>query len=227
MLDWLHGLGLQDESVDLKLVRLVVLRIAAAFVLGCLVAGIFRVTQRRPSRQAGNMVATLILLSILMAMVTLVIGSNTARAFSLVGALAIVRFRTVVEDTRDTAFVVFAVSVGMAVGAGFVMIALVGIPFAATAAFLFRPRMEIGTAGGGQHVLTIRFGAGQRSDEPLRAVLGRHADGIKLMATATARQGAALDIVYELRLLREDNVLALVAELNALEGVQSVELKQA
>ena len=58
------------------------------------------------------------LLSILIAMVTQVIGDNVARAFSLVGALSIVRFRTVVRDTVDTAFVIFAVAVGMAVGAG-------------------------------------------------------------------------------------------------------------
>ena len=50
-------------------------------------------------------------------MVSMVIGNEIARAFSLVGALSIVRFRTVVEDTRDTAFVIFAVVVGMALGA--------------------------------------------------------------------------------------------------------------
>src|SRR2546430_13730647 len=45
---------------------------------------------------------------------TQVIGDNVARAFSLVGALSIVRFRTVVRDTQDTAYVIFAVVVGMA-----------------------------------------------------------------------------------------------------------------
>ncbi len=57
------------------------------------------------------------LLAVLIAMVTQVIGDNVALAFSLVGALAIVRFRTVVRDTQDTAFVMLSVVVGMAVGA--------------------------------------------------------------------------------------------------------------
>ena len=48
------------------------------------------------------------------AMVTQVTGQNVALAFSLVGALSIVRFRTVVQDTNDTAFVIFAVAGGMA-----------------------------------------------------------------------------------------------------------------
>ena len=44
---------------------------------------------------------------------------SSARAFSLAGVLAIVRFRTVMEDTRDTVFVVFAVVMGMSAGAGY------------------------------------------------------------------------------------------------------------
>ena len=66
--------------------------------------------------EAESFTVTLVLLTILIAMVTQVIGDNVARAFSLVGALSIVRFRTVVRDTQDTAYVIFAVAVGMAVG---------------------------------------------------------------------------------------------------------------
>ena len=69
------------------------------------------------NEEAESFVVTLVLLTILIAMVTQVIGDNVARAFSLVGALSIVRFRTVVRDTQDTAYVIFAVAVGMAVGA--------------------------------------------------------------------------------------------------------------
>ena len=55
--------------------------------------------------EAESFTVTLVLLTILIAMVTQVIGDNVARAFSLVGALSIVRFRTVVRDTQDTAYV--------------------------------------------------------------------------------------------------------------------------
>jgi hypothetical protein len=117
-------------------------QLALAFVLGCLVAGVYHVTTRKQKSQGASFLATLVMLSVLIAMVTLVIGNNIARAFSLVGALAIVRFRTVVEDTRDTAFVIFAVVVGMAAGAGYLdmAVAIVGIPIVTLAAFLFRPR---------------------------------------------------------------------------------------
>ena len=38
-------------------------------------------------------------------MVIMIIGNNLARAFALVGALSIIRFRTVVKDTKDTAYI--------------------------------------------------------------------------------------------------------------------------
>jgi hypothetical protein len=221
MPEWLHDSFSRD--VDIPLCRLAV-RLAAAFVLGCVVAGVYRLTHGNGRGQSAGLTATLVLLAVLIAMVTLVIGNSVARAFSLVGALAIVRFRTVVEDTRDTAFVICAVAVGMAVGAGLVAVPLVGLPFVALAAFLFRPRAAPSAAGPVDFTLVVRLGVG---DSP--AVLGepfaRHLDGARLLASATARQGAALDLTYAVRPRGEAATLALVAELNALNGVQSVELR--
>ncbi len=76
-------------------------RLAVALLLGFVVAGIYKATRKS---SGSSFPATLVLLSVLIAMVTQVIGDNVARAFSLVGALSIVRFRTVVRDTQDTAY---------------------------------------------------------------------------------------------------------------------------
>src|SRR5437660_7013197 len=92
-------------------------RLLVSLLFGAVVAGIYVVTQRRSRSELVPFATTLVLLTVLITMVTLVIGNNVARAFSLAGALAIIRFRTIVEDTRDTAFVIFAVVVGMGVGA--------------------------------------------------------------------------------------------------------------
>ena len=105
-------------------------RLSVAFAYGWLAAGIHYIASGRPRRRTDRgFLATLVLLSVLIALVTLVIGDNVARAFSLVGSLAIVRFRTVVEDTRDTAFVIFAVVMGMAAGTGYWSGPLICAPF--------------------------------------------------------------------------------------------------
>src|SRR6185437_11876796 len=93
-------------------------------------------SRRHDSDIGASFPMTLVLLSVLIAMVTQVIGNNVARAFSLVGTLAIVRFRTVVRDTRDTAYVIFAVVIGMAIGAADLWIAIIGLIIIALAALL-------------------------------------------------------------------------------------------
>jgi hypothetical protein len=220
---------LQDtfpNDVDLS-VAMLAARLGVALVLGAVVAGVYRLTRRPANGDPTSLVPTLVLLTLLIAMVTLVIGNSVARAFSLVGALAIVRFRTVVEDTRDTAFVIFAVAVGMAVGAGFLMVPLVGIPFAAVAAFLFRARAGTAPPEGRDYSLVLRIGVGHSPDALLHEPFTKHLERWHLATTATARQGAALDLTYGVRLRREDAAVALVAELNGREGVQNVELRRA
>jgi hypothetical protein len=226
MPEWLRGTF--QDNVDTSL-SVVTVRLAAALALGLVVAGVYRVTQGRSGGQSAGLIATLVLLTLLIAMVTLVISNSAnsvALAFSLVGALSIVRFRTVVEDTRDTAFVIFAVAVGMAVGAGFLVVPLVGIPFAALAAFLFRPRPgEVGQ-GPFDFTLVVRVGVGHRPEVLLRESFAKHLERARLLATVTARQGVAFDLTYGVRLRQEDSAAALVAELNGIEGVQGAELRR-
>jgi uncharacterized membrane protein YhiD involved in acid resistance len=224
MPEWLRDSFPHDTEVPPSLLAV---RLAVGLALGCVVAGVYRLTHGKGRGDGNGLTATLVLLTVLIGMVTLVIGNSVARAFSLVGALAIVRFRTVVEDTRDTAFVIFAVAVGMAVGAGFLTVALVGLPFAAAAAFLFRPRAAVAVGGPHEYTLTLRVGAGHEPEALIRETFAKHLELWRLLATATARQGAALDLTYAVRLRGEGAAVALVTELNRLEGVQGAELRPA
>jgi hypothetical protein len=167
-----------------------------------------------------------VLLTVLISMVTLVIGNNIARAFSLAGALAIIRFRTVVEDTRDTAFVIFAVVVGMAVGANMITIPLVGTPIVAGAALVLSRFGHSTPADMAEYTLAIRLGLGRDPSEHLKQLFGKHLADARLRATTTARQGAALDLTYLVRLRPDRDPVAFVTELNQMEGVQSAELRQ-
>jgi hypothetical protein len=223
MPDWLMNSLAAGQELDWWVLCY---RLGLAFVLGIAVAAIYWATHRRDESLASSFIATLVLLAILIAMVTQVIGDNIARAFSLVGALSIVRFRTVVEDTRDTAFVIFAVIVGMAVGAGHLAVALVGLPVVGLAAVLTSPRRRNAGAPSGVWNLTIRIGLGPVPGELLDSALREHFEEADLVATSTGRQGAALDLSYRVRLRGTTSPAAIAAALNRLEGVQSVELQR-
>ena len=100
-------------------------RLVGAALLGTAVAGLY-IYYRRPEERTKGFAQALILLAPLITMVTMAVGGNVAAAFTLVGTLALFRFRTVVRDTRDTVYVIFAVAVGMAMGQLAVAVALLG-----------------------------------------------------------------------------------------------------
>ncbi|HEX5110685.1 MAG TPA: DUF4956 domain-containing protein [Vicinamibacterales bacterium] len=209
-------------------VALVIVRLLAALLLGALVAVIYRQT-RAKADVSESFTVTLVLLAILIAMVTQVIGDNVARAFSLVGALSIVRFRTVVRDTQDTAYVIFAVAVGMALGANNATVALSGIAIVAVAAFALRARNRFVAPAPVEELpfeLTVRLALGLDAKALLSSTLDRFQVTRRLMSVSTARQGLAVDVGYRAALHDEGAVGDLVNALNKLEGVQGVTLQR-
>jgi hypothetical protein len=203
----------------------VLVRLCVALVLGGVVAWIYRRT-RKSTEIATSFPVTLVLLSVLIAMVTQVIGDNIARAFSLVGALSIVRFRTVVRDTQDTAYVIFAVVVGMAAGANDLWVSLIGIGVVGLAAFLMMTRPGLIATSEPSFLLSLRVGLGHDLDKLLNDTLDAYLQERELMSIATARQGVSLDVTYETQLRPEGSAQELVKALNRVEGVQSVELRR-
>ncbi len=223
MPEWLQEAVHSDGEISFWIL---ILRLMLAFVCGALVAGIYRWTHRRDEVPAPSFLTTLVLMTIVIAMSTQVIGDNIARAFSLVGALSIVRFRTVVQDTRDTVYVIFAVVVGMAVGAGHIAVALVGIIITGLASLVMRPQIFAWELPSKALLLTLRIGFGRDPNALFPGVFEQYLETFDLRATSTAKQGNALAIDYHIQLRPGISQTTFVSALSLLEGVQSVELRR-
>ena len=200
-------------------------RIGMALVLGWAVTGVYR-WARRGETVAPTFLATLILLSALIAMATQVIGNSVARAFSLVGALSVVRFRTVVKDTQDTAFVILAVVVGMAAGSDNLAVGLIGLAIVGAAAVAIWPPVRRSPWQVHEATLSLRVAVGGGGQAAVEATLGVLADRVDLTGASTSRKGSSLDLTYRVRLRPAASPTALVAELNLLNGVEDVDLKR-
>lgn len=220
MIDWLTPPAGADPA--LTLVQMLV-RMIAALILGCGVAVVFRLSHGRQHERATTLTTTLVLLSMLIAMVSMVIGSSVAMAFSLVGALSIVRFRTVVEDTRDTAYVIFAVVVGMSAGAGQLLVPLIGLPTVGlTAIALSRLQLESDAL---KAMLTVRIGLGRDPEQLLHPVFSNLFTSFQLHSASTTKQGAAIELQYAVKLTSVASISDAVIRLNQTDGIQSIELK--
>ncbi|HEY4310880.1 MAG TPA: DUF4956 domain-containing protein [Pirellulales bacterium] len=223
MPEWLAtttGAGIPDDVTGLAM------RLAMSFAFGGAVALIYLASHGRERSHPAPLATTLVLLSMLIAMVSIVIGNSVARAFSLVGALSIVRFRTVVDDTRDTAFVIFAVIVGMAAGAGLFLVALVGVPITGLVAIAMSHWTAVSAAARpSRHHLSVRLALG-RDRLAVERVMSEYLQSFVLTESSTARQGEAIDCCYETKLQAESDMALLVIALNRVEGVMNVEMRR-
>jgi hypothetical protein len=198
--------------------------LGAAAGLGVAIAAVYYLTQRRSRTEVASFVSTLVLLTVLLAMVTVVIGNNLARAFGLVGALSIVRFRTVVDDTRDTAFVIFAVVTGMAVGSGLLLGALAAFPVVSATAILLAAWGGRGSAP--PATLVVKVGSAVADPQAVIAEpMAKYLKDVALAAVGTARQGAAVEFTFTARLRPGVTAVAIITDLHRIEGVQGVEWK--
>ncbi len=204
----------------------ILVRLCLAAFFGGLVAVVYR-RSRNEVDITPTFPPTLVLLAILIAMVTQVIGDNVARAFSLVGALAIVRFRTVVRDTQDTAFVILAVVVGMAVGASAPWVAALGLALVAVVAIAMKPPATGDYITGRLPLLVkIRIGLGHDAEALLGSTLDTFFSHRRLQSIETAKHGVSIDVAYEAKMREPGTPEQLVRALNRIEGVQSVRVER-
>ncbi len=95
-----------------------------AIILG-LIIGIVYMYLCKKEGYGKNFIIGLVILPVIVSVVILLIGSNVARAFSMAGAFALVRFRSAPGNAKDIAIVFFAMASGLACGLGYVLFAAV------------------------------------------------------------------------------------------------------
>ena len=106
-------------------------RAAARLPIAAALAGILALRPRRkgtPHRKAA-VIQTQIILAIVGAVVMLVVGASLARAFGIVGAAGLVRYRAKIEDPKDAGVMLSTLAVGLAAGVGLWMLALFSTGF--------------------------------------------------------------------------------------------------
>lgn len=109
---------LKPSQTDMFGIADLFLAMTVSALLCYVLAEVYRYTHRGTSYSQSFLV-TMFIMAIGTAVVMLIIGSNIARAFSLVGALSIIRFRTAVKDARDTGYLFAAMIAGMGCGTSF------------------------------------------------------------------------------------------------------------
>lgn len=192
-----------------------------AFVLGQLIGWTYMWTHRGLS-YSQTFAASLVVLPVLVALMMLLMSGSLVIAFGLLAVFAVVRFRNVLKDTRDTVFVLWAIVEGMAVGTLRYSTALIGTLVVA----LILGYLRLTGFGARQYydaVLNLVYQGETLASELVDSILRRHSLRVH-QATARKVGDHLWDVSYHLLLRDPSRRDQLQAELEGAQSVQQVML---
>lgn len=218
----------------------VVERLVVGLLCGVLLALFYRRSYR--NTYVPGFVASLILLTITTACVIMVIGDSLARAFGLAGAMSIIRFRTALKDTHDIVFVFIALTMGLAIGVGFYLVAITGSIFIGLTAWTLNvlssrfqtAEIDLTEAGPGgtrlrAHGAVSRLSFSYRAPEPESEpayvpILRRYCERFEPASVkVVGDQGKRTDVAY-LVVVPAESIDPLVHALSGVKGLRNPRL---
>ena len=183
-----------------------------AAVFGFLISWIYR-RNYRGVMYSGNFSFTLIMMTLVTTPVVLCIRHSLALSMGMVGALSIVRFRTAVKEPLDSAYVFWALTTGILLGAGQFLLAAVALLMIA---ILLTAMVNIQTKSINSYLLVVRMSA--EAERAVAQVVG----GIRIQKLKSKTASAAgVEATYEVRVDKPD---ALLNKIQSIQGVRDATL---
>lgn len=192
----------------------VAIALIAALIAGAIIALVYKKTYRGVL-YSPTFALTLIMLCLVTTPVVMCIGSNIALSMGMVGALSIVRFRTAVKDPLDTAYMFWALTMGILLGANAYVIAIVavlGISIIMLAISYLRLRSPNG------YLLVLHYDEYAQAD--IENELRRTVRFYRMRSKTVTRAGAEMTV--EIRLDHRANIVSQMLDINGVHDATLV-----
>ncbi len=193
-----------------------------SFFLCMIVAYFYRETHRSLSYSV-SFVHTMIIMGVTISIIMVIIGSNIARAFALVGALSIIRFRTAIKEPRDVAFIFMTMAIGMAAGTGFYLAAIIFMLFGCSMIY-FLYRFNIGAITTHEVLLKVHLPENLDYHSVLKDVFFKYLSDHSLVSVETIRGGTLLELVYAIQFKKSVKEVQFLDDLRIINGNNKVAL---
>jgi len=207
--DVVHGSTFSEWFAD-QLSNFTPLNVAIALLVALAAGAIIAVVYKKTYRgvlYSPSFTLTLILLCLVTTPVVMAIGSNVALSMGMVGALSIVRFRTAVKDPLDTAYMFWAITMGILIGSNAYVIAVVailGIAVILLAISYLRLRSPNG------YLLVLHYDEEAQVD--IENTLKRNVRFYRMRSKTVTRSGAEMTV--EIRLDHRVNIVTDMLDIN-------------
>jgi uncharacterized membrane protein YhiD involved in acid resistance len=190
--------------------------------LSAFIGWIYKITHRGTS-YTQSFVFTLVLNGMVVALVMMIVGSNIARAFSLVGALSIIRFRNAVRETRDVGFIFFTMAIGMAVGTRFYLLAMIAA-VVISLVILLMTRFNWYAREMSSQILRIQIPNGAPFDTLFDRAFVKYTSSSELISVDSVHSGMMTELTYSIGMKKSNQIQEFLTEIKNLNGDNKVTL---
>jgi uncharacterized membrane protein YhiD involved in acid resistance len=211
----------QDLTGEFSVLDIVIV-MTLSFLLSAFIGWIYKITHRGTS-YTQSFVFTLVLNGMVVAMVMMIVGSNIARAFSLVGALSIIRFRNAVKETRDVGFIFFTMAIGMAIGTKFYLLAIAGT-VVISLMILVMTRFDWFAREMASQILRVQVPNGLPFDNLFDKAFVRYTNSSELISVDTVHSGMLTELTYSIGMKKSNQIQEFITEIRNLNGNNKVTL---
>jgi len=197
-----------------------ILGLLLAFGCGHIMAWVYMVTHSGLS-YSRSFVNSLIIMPVIVAMVMMVLSNNLITAFGMMAVFAVVRFRNILRDTLDTAYVLTVIVIGMAAGSQKFSSAILGSVLMALA-LLYLWYTSFGSRHRYDVIVNMHWSRSIKELLDLKRVLDRHSWKAHLASQRSHEGYEGTDLSYRLLLRDSNRVEDLMTELRQVTGVSRV-----
>ncbi len=204
-------------------IQSVLLSILLSFVLGQFLAWIYYLTHSGLS-YSRSFVQSLILLTVIISLVMSTIAGSFVVAVGLMGALSMVRFRNVIKDTRDIAFLFCALVTGMATGSQRYSIAILGT-VGLSIIIIYLHLSEFGSQQSNNAFLRFNLADHITKDHQVVAILKKFCGNFSLISSQDNAFGTPdVEYAYQLVIKNASKNEIMLSELQKVQGIRNISL---
>ncbi|MBV7331332.1 DUF4956 domain-containing protein [Chloroflexi bacterium TSY] len=193
-----------------------------SFVLALFIGYTYQITHKSSS-YSQSYVQTVVMMSMVVAVIMLVVGSNIARAFSLVGALSIIRFRNAVKETRDVGYIFFSMAIGMACGTRFYLVGIVATIIICLLMWAMA-RLDFFAKEVREQLLKIRLPGDLRHEALFDDLFTQYLNRAELIAMETVQAGTLTELIFSVEIKKNAEVQTMFEAIQQLNGNNKVAL---
>ena len=158
---------------------------------------------------------TLVGLSLVTALVIMAVTSNVVLSLGMVGALSIVRFRTAIKEPMEIVFLFWALAVGIVIGAGMILLAVIGSVIIGVILVLFASKKFQNTP----YILIVNC-ADETAEQNAISIIGQSVE--KYIVKSKTVNDAGVELTAEIRV--KDAATSFVNRVNEIAGVSGATL---